>query len=62
MGIRLMPDDNIEKEKAFTSVVEGTILGVVYRTESCSLTLPLEKLKGILHDLYVLLDNDCVTG
>ena len=40
VGIRLAPDDDTDREKAFTAVVEGTVLGVVYRTKEWSWNLP----------------------
>ena len=62
VGIRLAPDDETDREKAFTAVVEGTVLGVVYRTKEWSWNIPMEKLKGILHDLYSILDSKEVTN
>ena len=62
VGIRLAPDDEADREKAFTAVVEGTVLGVIYRTKEWSWNIPMEKLKGILHDLYSLLDSNEVSN
>ena len=55
VGIRLAPDDEADREKAFTAVVEGTVLGVIYRTKEWSWNIPMEKLKGICTPRFILL-------
>ena len=60
VGVKLVPE--IDKEKAFYCETKGTVLGVIYDTQTWSWNLNSEKFKCILHNLYDMLDSLPVTN
>ena len=56
----MAPED--DKKKAFSCETSSTVLGVVYDTVLWTWNLGSEKLKGVLHDLYDMLESESVTN
>ena len=51
----------VSQEKAFSCETRGTVLGVIYDTNTWTWSLDSEKVKITLHDLYDMMSSSSVT-